>query len=114
MRLKLPTIVTVSVILAACTSYSGVKSIGKDTYMEARTKSVLASGGEALADLYGDANEFCAEKGLNFVSVHENYSDGKPGHLASAILQFRCVPEDDRENKRPIIKRDPDIIVETK
>ena len=96
--------------LAAC-SYSGIKPIGKDTYMEARTKSANSSGGEALADLYEDAGKFCSDQGLTIVPVHEQTQDGSFGHYASATLEFRCVPENDRENKRPNLGIAPTTVI---
>lgn len=79
--------------------------------MEARTKSANSSGGEALADLYEDGGEFCLSKGLDLVPVHEQNQDGYFGHYASATLEFRCVPDDDKENKRPNFNQTPSVVI---
>ena len=86
-------IVLISLVFAGCSS-TGVVSTGPDTYMVAKSGGGPgASGAEMSADLYRDANAFCAQQKKQFVRISVTEQDNKPFvRLANAKLEFRCVP----------------------
>lgn len=86
--------VVVGLFLAGCSS-TGVVSTGPDTYMVAKSGGGPgASGAEMSADLYREANAFCAAQKKQFVRISVTEQDNKPFvRLANAKLEFRCVPE---------------------
>jgi hypothetical protein len=83
-----------SLVLVGCSS-TGVVSTGPDTYMVAKSGGGPgASGAEISADLYREANAFCAEQKKQFMRISVSEQDNKPFvRLANAKLEFRCVPE---------------------
>ena len=83
----------VCLVLAGCAS-TGVVSTGSDTYMIAKSGGGPgASGAEMSADLYLEANAFCAEQKKQFVRINVTEQDNKPFvRLANSKLEFRCVP----------------------
>ena len=87
-------IVLVGLVLAGCSS-TGVVSTGSDTYMIAKSGGgPWASGAEMSADLYREANAFCAEQKKQFVRISVTEQGNKPFvRLANAKLEFRCVTE---------------------
>lgn len=84
----------VGLVLTGCSS-TGVVSTGPDTYMIAKSGGGPgASGAEMSADLYREANAFCAEKKMQFMRISVTEQDNKPFvRLANAKLEFRCVSE---------------------
>jgi hypothetical protein len=86
--------VVVGLILAGCSS-TGVVSTGADTYMVAKSGGGPgASGADMSADLYREANAFCAEKKKQFVRINITEQNNVPFvRLANAKLEFSCVPE---------------------
>ena len=87
-------IVLAGLIFVGCSS-TGVVSIGTDTYMVAKSGGGPgATGAEMSADLYREANAFCAEQKRQFVRVSVIERDNKPFvRLANSKLEFRCVAE---------------------
>lgn len=85
-------IVLAGLVFAGCSS-TGVVSTGSDTYMVAKSGGGPgASGAEMSADLYREANAFCAEQKKQFVRISVTERDIKPFHgPANAKLEFRCV-----------------------
>ena len=88
------TFVLAGLVLAGCSS-TGVVSTGSDTYMVAKSGGGPgASGAEMSADLYREANAFCAEQKKQFVRINVTEQDNKPFvRLANSKLEFRCVTE---------------------
>ena len=84
----------IGLVLTACSS-TGVVSTGPDTYMVAKSGGGPgASGAEMSADLYREANAFCAAQKKQFMRISVNEQDNKPFvRLANAKLEFRCVDE---------------------
>lgn len=65
-----------------------------DSYLATKTsaKGMFASAGSPKADVYQEANEFCAKKGQQVETVNVKAQNGAPFRSANAELQFRCVP----------------------
>lgn len=81
------------VALAGCAS-SGVQRTGPDTYMLSKTGAggIFSSGSAVKADLYSEANAFCAGKGMVAETVNADAKNAIPFvRMNSAELEFRCV-----------------------
>lgn len=79
-------------LLAGCASSTGVVPIGQDTYMVGgKAKGLGASGYDASADLYREANTYCGQMGKRFEQVNVQSRDGGFARFPNAKLEFRCV-----------------------
>ena len=81
-------------VLTGCSS-TGVAPTGPDTYMLAKTGGAPGtSGAEVTADLYREANSFCADQKKQLITVNVTAQDWKPFvRLANSKLEFRCAAE---------------------
>ena len=90
------TFALVGLVLAGCSSTggsSGVVSTGLDTYMVANSRG-KTSGAAMSAELYREANEFCAAQKKQFARINVTEQDYKAFvRHASSKLEFRCVAE---------------------
>lgn len=87
--------VMVACLLAGCIATppmpnTGIVPIGKDTYMSSKFGGTEWSGSVVKAELYKDAGEFCAKKGLQVVPLDSTSKDASAYQYASAEIQFRC------------------------
>jgi len=66
-----------------------------DTYMIAKRKPTVGfgTGDGAKADIYREANAFCAKQNKKVETVKLEMSDSGFGRPANASLQFRCVSD---------------------
>lgn len=89
------TVIVLAVLTLTGCSSTGVVSTGSDTYMVAKSGGGPgASGAEISADLYREANAFCAKQKKQFAKISVTEQDNKPFvRLANAKLEFRCVTE---------------------
>jgi len=89
-------LVLFGLLLVGCSS-TGVVSTGSDTYMVAKSGGGPgATGAEMSADLYREANAFCAAQKKQFVKINVTEQNNVPFvRLANAKLEFRCVHEGD-------------------
>lgn len=80
--------------VAGCAS-TGVVSTGVDSYMIAKGGGGPgATGAEMSADLYREANAFCASQKKQFERISVTEKDNTPFvRAASSKIEFRCVPE---------------------
>ncbi len=80
------------VLLTACAS-SGVIQVDPDTYLVAKRSPQLGFGAPvgATADVYKEANAFCARQGKSVETVNLDQENSAFGRPASASLKFRCV-----------------------
>lgn len=69
---------------------TGIVTIGKDTYMSSKFGGMEWSGSVVKAELYKDAGEFCAKKGLQVIPLDSTSKDASTYQYASAEIQFRC------------------------
>ena len=76
-------------LLVGCAVSSGVVSIGPDTYMLAKS-APGESGGEITADLYREANTYCAEQKKQVVTISSKSRDSGFARKGTAEIQFRC------------------------
>ena len=84
--------------LAGCSS-TGIVPMDKDTYMVSKRSAQVGFGPPigAKADIYQEANEFCAKQNKKVETVKLDTTNSGFGRPASASLQFRCV--DSNESK---------------
>ena len=88
-------ILCISVVLAGCAS-TGVVPADRGTYMISKQSAagVFGTPGGVKADVYAEANEYCARTGNAFETVNLEVKDAIPFvRTGSASLQFRCVPK---------------------
>jgi hypothetical protein len=79
------------VTLAACSSTTGIVPIGSGTYMLGAQDGWAYTGSSIKADLYKQANEFCAKQDKQVEPVNSTGHDYGFSQYASAEIQFRCV-----------------------
>lgn len=79
-------------ISTACSS-TGIVPMDQGTYMVAKRKATVGFGTAdgAKADVYREANDFCAKKGMTVETVKLDLQDSGFGRPSNASLQFRCV-----------------------
>ena len=80
------------VLLSACSS-TGVIPMDKDSYMVSKRSAQVGFGPAigAKADLYEEANAFCAKQNKAVETVNIETTDSGFARPASASLQFRCI-----------------------
>ena len=78
-------------LLSACGGSTGVVQLTKDTYMVSKQDAMVWSGSAVKADVYKEANAYCASQGKELVRVSERTSDAVLNQsMAGAELQFKC------------------------
>jgi hypothetical protein len=90
-------LLVLAVLLGGCTAYSGVVSIGPDTFMVARQKSTGRGGmGDMPAEAIADAQRFCQEHHQHQVARVIRTKESRPrslfGRYPRAEVEFTCVP----------------------
>ena len=73
---------------------SGIIQTDKGVYMSEKTSAGGAFGSPqaVLADLYTEANEFCAKSGKQLETISTNPENGIPFvRAARATLNFKCI-----------------------
>jgi hypothetical protein len=80
------------VALMGCAS-TGVVPMDKDTYIVSKRDAQVGFGPPvaAKADVYREANEFCAEQKKKVETIEFQGTNSGFGRPASASLQFKCV-----------------------
>ena len=84
-------IIIVALLLTGCAS-TGVVLIEKDIYMVAKRSAQVGFGPSygVKADVYQEANDFCAKQNKKLETVKLDMEDGGFARPASVSLQFRC------------------------
>ncbi|EKD97874.1 MAG: hypothetical protein ACD_23C00699G0003 [uncultured bacterium] len=92
MKKSLFVVVAITSTLAGCASTNtGIVQIADDTYMYAKQDWMAYSGSVVKAELYKEANAFCAGKGKKFAPLNSTNEDYKPYQSsAAAEIQFTC------------------------
>ena len=88
-------VLCVSVVLAGCAS-TGVVQADRGTYMISKQSAagVFGTPGGVRADIYAEANDFCARNGNAVETVNIEVKAAVPFvRTGSAMLQFKCVPK---------------------
>lgn len=82
-----------SILLATGCASTGIVPMDGDTYMISKRSAQVGFGPPvaAKAEIYKQANTFCAAKGQKVETVKYEGIDSGFGRPASASLQFRCV-----------------------
>lgn len=84
-----------AVTLMGCAS-TGVISTGGDSYMLSKTGAggMFSSGAAVKADLYTEANAFCAKRGMVVETISATDNNAIPFvRMNNAGLNFKCVPK---------------------
>ncbi|VTU38290.1 hypothetical protein H4CHR_04386 [Variovorax sp. PBS-H4] len=78
--------------LAGCASPTGIVPIGDGIYMSSKLGGMTTySGGQVKAELFKEADAFCAKSGKKLSPVTSTSQDVIVYNYASAEIQFRCV-----------------------
>ncbi|WP_431861452.1 hypothetical protein [Azospirillum sp.] len=72
---------------------------------------VTFAGTEVKAELYREANEFCARQAKHMLPLGSASRDSAPFQYATAEITFRCLRDGDPD-LRP--GRAPDMVIETR
>jgi hypothetical protein len=97
-------LVLAAAAIAGCAA-SGITPMGQDTYMAAKQGAVgFSSFGTLKAELFTDANTFCAKQGKQLQPVAERGVEGRIGQFPTAEVTFRCLAASDPEAGRPEFK----------
>lgn len=83
-----------AIALAGCAS-TGIVPTGQDTYMVAKKSAagVATSGATIKAELYGEANEYCARTGRVVETISATSANAIPfARMPQAELNFKCAP----------------------
>jgi len=88
------TVMGAFLVLSACTS-SGVVPMDKGTYLISQRSAQIGIGPPVgvKAEVYLEANEFCAKQDKAVETVNLEMTDSMPARPGSVMLQFRCVPK---------------------
>ena len=87
------TLLSAAALMTACAS-TGVVPVDRDTFMISKQSAagVFGTPGGVQADVYSEANEFCAKTGKKVDTVKIEVLAAVPFvRTGSATLQFRCV-----------------------
>jgi hypothetical protein len=97
------------IVLSACGSVAKPVSLGSGTYLITGTGAwSWTSGATVQAELYKEANAFCAKQGKELMPTGGSQRDGGFAQFGLADLQFRCLAHSDPELNRPVEQRAPD------
>ncbi len=79
-------------ILTACASNTGIVPIGDGIYLSSKQDySLNYHGGKVKAELYQEAEQFCAAQNKKSAPVSDNSRDATMySNYASAEIKFRC------------------------
>ena len=83
-------VVLTAIAIAGCAANTGIVKISDDTYMLGKQGGWESSGSVVKADLYKEANKFCAGMGKKFLQTSSQSDDQGPGKHATAEIQFKC------------------------
>lgn len=76
---------------ASASTNTGIVQIADGIYMYAKQDWTAYSGSVVKAELYKEANSFCASKGKQFAPLNSTAEDYKPYQSsAAAEIQFAC------------------------
>lgn len=112
MNIKIVLSVIACLILAGCQS-TGVIPMSQDSYYIGKKDGSPGIGVSLSnkAEVYQEANAFCAKKGLEVKILRETITPAAPGRLGSTELHFKCVQPG--STAEPLVK-DADTVIEVK
>jgi hypothetical protein len=108
-------IIAIAISSVSCASPSKVVPCGKDTYMLAMDDIWGGNSPSGLQIKAAEkANDYCASMG-KVIQIRNASSTGAWGWTAtSSNLIFSCLDANDPENTRPILRKEPDIVIENR
>jgi len=85
-------ITTVAMLLLTACSSTGIVPMDAGTYMIAKRSAQIGFGpvDGAKADIYREANEFCAKQGKSVETISTTMTNAAFAQPGSASLQFLC------------------------
>ncbi len=84
---------TLGFIFSGCAS-SGVIPLDRGVYYISKADARVGIGpptAEVISDVYKEANEFCAKKGMEVKKIDNIYTDSGYGKTANFALEFKCI-----------------------
>ena len=95
LRFMLTTLFILLIIASFGCASTGIVPMDKGTYMVAKRSAQIGFGpaNGAKADIYREADEFCAKQNKKVETVKLDMTDSGPARPACASLQFRCVDD---------------------
>ncbi len=106
---------TVFILIAGCTSTTGVVPIGEDTYMIGKTTNLAHSSSGIKGDAITEGTKYCKEQGKKIQVIKTTATDMRLGsHMGSTEIEFMCLSEGDQELKRPKLRKEADTVIEVK
>ena len=112
---KVPILLFIVIVEVGCgAAKTGVVQIGSDTYMVSKQGWIATqSVGELKAEIYKEANDYCAQQNMKLMPVSANTVAGVLGRsYPEAELQFMCLTENDYELRRPKLMPLPNVRIE--
>jgi uncharacterized lipoprotein YmbA len=101
-------------VIAGCSSTSGVLQMGPDTYTlsvgASGTGSISGNDARAKKDALVEANQFCSSKGKQILVQNSNMKSTIAGSTSELI--FQCI--DNTDTNRPVYRKEPNLIIENR
>ena len=106
-------VVSALVILSGCASTSEIVSYGKDSYLlNVEDITGVHSPGKLQVKAAQDASAYCAKQGKVMRVRNTPATDFARREGTSSSLVFSCIAENDPENTRPPLRKEPDVVIE--
>ena len=93
--MKICLFISLMLVLTGCSS-TGIVPMDRDTFMVAKRSAQVGFGPPdgVKADVYKEANEFCAKQGKGVETVDLKITNSGFARPGNVTLQFRCVSAD--------------------
>ncbi|MCH1930453.1 hypothetical protein L9G16_09695 [Shewanella sp. A25] len=104
--------VSIATFISGCAS-TGVVPMSQDSYYIGKKDGSPGLGVSLSnkAEVYQEANAYCAGKDLEVLVLRETVTPAAPGRLVSTELNFKCVPPGG--TAQPLVK-EPDTVIQVK
>lgn len=101
--------------LAGCVTTSDVTSMGRDTFMiSTDARGGFNSSSELTARSAQKANSYCAGLGKQMLPTSIENQGVRGWTPQENTLMFRCLTANDPDNQRPIMRREPNSVIEVR
>ena len=108
--LTMAVVVASAAVLAGCASSTGILPAGPDTYtISEKFAGVRGGSDEAERDALTKANDFCVQKGRQFVPATMGQAGAGPNGYT---VTFRCLLPTDPAVAQYHIQQAPNVIIE--
>jgi len=110
-------IIYLLLVLAGCSSTTGVQKMGPDTYTISigvhGAGSVSSNDAKAKKESLDEANKYCASIGKDILVQTTNMRSSYSGSTSELI--FQCIDATDpKQNIRPTYRKSPDMVIENR